>query len=227
MAQQERAIRTRQAILVAAAQVFAEVGYQAATIVEILRRADVTKGALYFHFPSKEELAQAVLANQLTGMPQTPPRELKLQQCLDEAFLLAHLLQEGDSLVQGSIRLTVEQGSPRDGLDRRVPMAGWVEHNTAMLAQAKQNGELLPQADVEAVARMFVGAFTGVQVLSKVMTGHADLMDRVADLQRHLMASIAVPAVLVRLDMAPDRGERVHKEIMRLRRAAEPVEAVG
>jgi AcrR family transcriptional regulator len=227
VAQQERAIKTRQAIMVAAAEVFAEVGYEAATIVEILHRANVTKGALYFHFSSKEELAQAVLADQLTAMPRIPPRPLRLQQGLDEAFLLAHLLQEGDPLVRGSVRLTVEQGTPRDGLDRRVPMAGWIEHNTVTLSEAQHNGELLPQVDVRAAARMFVGAFTGVQVLSKLMTGHADLTDRVADLQRHLMASIAVPAVLVRLDMAPDRGERVYKEIMELHRATEAVEAAG
>ncbi|MEV6183872.1 helix-turn-helix domain-containing protein, partial [Streptomyces sp. NPDC052015] len=61
MARQERAIRTRQTILVAAAEVFDEVGYEAATISDVLKRSGVTKGALYFHFTSKQELAQAVL----------------------------------------------------------------------------------------------------------------------------------------------------------------------
>jgi len=58
MAQQERAVRTRRAVLEAAAAVFAERGYAAATIGEILARAQVTKGALYFHFDSKAALAQ-------------------------------------------------------------------------------------------------------------------------------------------------------------------------
>ncbi len=53
MARQERAVRTRHAVVQAAAQVFAERGYAAATIAEILDRAGVTKGALYFHFDSK------------------------------------------------------------------------------------------------------------------------------------------------------------------------------
>ncbi len=55
---QDRAILTRQAILTAAAGVFEERGYRAATISEILARAGVTRGALYFHFPSKEDLAE-------------------------------------------------------------------------------------------------------------------------------------------------------------------------
>lgn len=58
MARQERAIRTRRALLVAAAEVFDEVGYEAATISDVLKKSGMTKGALYFHFTSKEELAQ-------------------------------------------------------------------------------------------------------------------------------------------------------------------------
>ncbi|MGW8327506.1 ScbR family autoregulator-binding transcription factor [Streptomyces sp. NPDC055897] len=217
MALQERAIRTRHAILVAAASVFAEVGYEAATISEILHRADATKGSLYFHFASKAELAQAVLDGQLSAVPAPPRQKLTLQQGVDEAFLLAHLLHLGDPVVQGSIRLTVDQGGSHDVLDRRVPMREWIGRNTEMLGRAKEHGELLPDVDVAAAARMFVGAFTGVQVLSKVMSRHADLPGRVSDLQRHLMAGIAVPAVLVQLDLAADRGARVYAAALRLR----------
>ncbi|MFI9726285.1 ScbR family autoregulator-binding transcription factor [Streptomyces sp. NPDC086843] len=222
MAQQERAVRTRRAILTAAGEVFDEVGYEAATISAILHRAEVTKGALYFHFSSKEELAQAVLAQQLSSVPVVPARELALQRGLDEALVLAHMLAVGDPMVRGSVRLTVEQGSPQDGLDRRVPMQGWIEHNMDILSAARANGELLPGVDVAAAARMFVGAFTGVQILSKLMTGRADLVERVADLQRHLMAGVAVPAVLVQLDFSPGRGAQVYEEARQAGRASEP-----
>ena len=67
MARQERAIRTRQVILEAAGAVFDEHGYAATTISMVLERAAVTKGALYFHFPSKESLAQAVLEHAHRG----------------------------------------------------------------------------------------------------------------------------------------------------------------
>jgi AcrR family transcriptional regulator len=218
---QARAIRTRQSIVLAAAEVFAEVGYEAATVSQILLRAKVTKGALYFHFASKEELAQAVLANQITGMPPVPPRALMLQRGLDEAFLLAYLLQQGDPLVRAGVRLTVEPGSPADGLDRSAPMMAWVDRNADTLAAAERNGELMPHVDINTAARMFVGAFTGVQMLSKVLTNHGDLVERVAQMQRHLMASMAVPTVLVQLDMAPDRGQRVHQEMTELNRSAD------
>jgi AcrR family transcriptional regulator len=167
VARQERAIRTRQAILIAAAEVFDEVGYEAATISEILQRAGVTKGALYFHFASKQELAQGVLAQQVDAVPPVPPQELKLQEAVDEALLLTYLLdrETGDPIVRGSVRLTVDQGMAQDGLDRRVPMRGWQEHTQAVFEDAKASGEVLPHVDLERFAKTSVGAFTGVKVL--------------------------------------------------------------
>ncbi len=217
MARQERATRTRQAIVVAAADVFDEVGYEAATISEILRRSGVTKGALYFHFASKRELAQEVLAEQLGALPEIPDRDLTLQRAVDEALLLSYLLQTREPLVRGSIRLTVEQGSAKDGLDRRVPMQAWTDHSLLLFEKAKADGELLPHVDLVALAKMFVGAFTGVQVLSSIMTRHEDMLQRVADLYQALMTAIAVPGVLVRLDFTPGRAARVYDEAVRMR----------
>ncbi|MGR8006932.1 ScbR family autoregulator-binding transcription factor [Streptomyces hypolithicus] len=213
MARQERAIRTRRVILVAAAEVFDEVGYAAASISEILKRSGLTKGALYFHFASKEELAQGVLEGQVSALPAVPAQKLKLQESVDEALLLAYLLRRdtGDPIVQGSVRLTVEQGSARDGLDRRVPMRAWLDHTLSLFEEARARGEILPHVDLAAAAQLFVGGFTGVQVLSNIMTEREDLPERVADLYRHLLPSIAVPAVLVRMDFSPERGASVHE----------------
>ncbi|MFI8966601.1 ScbR family autoregulator-binding transcription factor [Streptomyces sp. NPDC053493] len=221
MAQQERAIRTRQKIVLAAAELFDEVGYEAATISEVLKKCGVTKGALYFHFSSKEELAQEVLAGQVAALPPVPPRELHLQQLTDEALLLAHLLHVKDPMVRGSIRLTVDQGSPHDGLDRRIPMRGWIDHDVDVLTLAKEAGELLPHVDIPSAATLFTGAFTGVQVLSKIMTGHADMVERVADLMRTLVSAIAVPGVLVRLDFSPARAEQAYQEALRARESGD------
>ncbi|QIP88282.1 TetR/AcrR family transcriptional regulator [Streptomyces sp. Tu 2975] len=222
MARQERAVRTRRAILVAAAEVFDEVGYEAATISEILKRSGLTKGALYFHFASKEELAQGVLAEQVHALPDLPEGELMLQTAVDRALLLAYLLRRdtGDPIVRGSVRLTVEQGALRDGLDRRVPMQAWTEQTQVLFEQAQTAGEILPHVDLVGAAKTFVGAFTGVQVLSNIMTGRQDMTERVADLYRFLMTAIAVPGVLVRLDFSPDRGVRAYEEAVRRRDAA-------
>jgi len=48
--------------VVAAAERFAVVGYHAARLSEIVSLSGVTKGAMYFHFPHKEAVADAVIA---------------------------------------------------------------------------------------------------------------------------------------------------------------------
>lgn len=57
---------TRQALLVAARDVFTEVGFRSANTQEIAKRVGVTKKTLYNHFPSKEDLFNQVLVQELT-----------------------------------------------------------------------------------------------------------------------------------------------------------------
>ena len=59
--QQERREATISAIKTAARRLFTARGFDATTIDDIAERAGVAKGAVYHHFPSKEELFVAVL----------------------------------------------------------------------------------------------------------------------------------------------------------------------
>ena len=55
----------RAALLDAALELFAERGYQAASVEEIALRAGYSKGAVYFHFSGKEDLFYALLAERV------------------------------------------------------------------------------------------------------------------------------------------------------------------
>ncbi|WP_433715045.1 TetR/AcrR family transcriptional regulator [Nocardia sp. CA-084685] len=57
---ERRLERTRSLLLDAAQEVFAEKGFTAATLDDIAHAAGYTKGAIYKHFPTKEELFLAV-----------------------------------------------------------------------------------------------------------------------------------------------------------------------
>jgi AcrR family transcriptional regulator len=59
--QAERRATTRRALLGAAREMFAERGYHGAAAEEIVRRAGVTRGAMYHHFEDKRELFRAVV----------------------------------------------------------------------------------------------------------------------------------------------------------------------
>jgi AcrR family transcriptional regulator len=192
---QDRARRTRHLILLAAASVFDEKGYQAASIAEILERAEITKGALYFHFPSKEALAHSVIQAQREAMT-APQHDLALQSLVQVTLKVAQQLKD-DVLLRASIRLTVEQGSfqPIDA----APYMGWIELTSGLLRDASARGELLPHVDPDSTAELIIGCFTGLQLLSQVLTERNDVVKRIQDLWASLLPGIAAPGVLMRL----------------------------
>ncbi|MGW3666490.1 TetR family transcriptional regulator [Streptomyces sp. NPDC005141] len=59
----DKAARTRSRLIRSAATVFAEHGYARAKLSTIAADAGVSRGALHFHFPRKEALADAVEAS--------------------------------------------------------------------------------------------------------------------------------------------------------------------
>ena len=61
MSPQARSVETRSVIIRAAADVFAAYGYGGTSMADICQAAGMTKGALYFHFASKEALALAII----------------------------------------------------------------------------------------------------------------------------------------------------------------------
>ena len=60
MVKQARAQATRDAIILGAAETFERSGYGLSSIADIATASSVTKGALYFHFQSKDDIARAV-----------------------------------------------------------------------------------------------------------------------------------------------------------------------
>lgn len=217
MAEQVRAIRTRRAILSAAAKIFEERGYQAATISEILTAAGVTKGALYFHFQSKEDLAQGVLAEQDQRIV-VPDRLSKVQEIVDVTLLHAYRLQT-DPMVRAGVRLSMDQMA--HDLDRSGPFVRWAEVLVGLLETARSQGELLPHVDPIETADVIVGAFAGVQSMSQAICDYRDLPGRVSALMRHLLPSFVLPSVLTSLHLGGGRGAEVYAEGARLAQAAE------
>ncbi|MGW4238351.1 ScbR family autoregulator-binding transcription factor [Streptomyces sp. NPDC004749] len=209
---QERAIRTRRAILEAAAAVFDEKGYEAAKLTDILDRVGMTKGALYFHFANKEALAAAVLEAQVSETPVPAPQAYKVQEYVDTGLIYTHLLAT-DPLLRASARLSLERVH---GLNRSYPYIDWVERNTKLLSEAKGRGELLLHIDPAETARITVGAYGGMNAMVAALTPRLNLEREILALYRHLLSGIAVPAVLMELDVRPGRGERVLADAVRL-----------
>ena len=73
---QTRALATRQNLIDEAVRLFVENGYENTTPKEISLAADLTAGAFYYHFKSKEHLAAAIIDEGWPKLAQTLDRHL-------------------------------------------------------------------------------------------------------------------------------------------------------
>ncbi|KAA6215044.1 TetR/AcrR family transcriptional regulator [Streptomyces albofaciens JCM 4342] len=201
---QERAVKTREAILQAAAELIDECGFSEASVSKIMKRAGVTQGALYFHFESKEALAHAVMLSQGNGL-EAPPGEDGLQRLIDQTLYLAGELQTNPKLRAG-VRLAIEQGD--FGLQDDSPYNYWIDEFAVQLKAAQAKGEVLPDVDVRELAWTLVASYSGTQLLSHISTRRTDLYRRVTNLWKYLLPAVADPAVrpLLTFSRQWDRG---------------------
>jgi AcrR family transcriptional regulator len=197
MAVQARALHTRRTILEAAAAVFDERGYEPATIAEILTRGAFTKGAMYFHFPSKEALARGVIEAQFTDLV-VQERSTRLQEVISLTLDVAERLRH-DVLLRAGIRLTIEQG-PFLGVESG-PYMKWITMLRELLGESERRGELLPHVQPAEIAQLVVGSFTGIQLLSQVLSERQDLTSRMESFWRFLLPGIAAPSVMPHLSI--------------------------
>jgi len=189
VSRQEQSEKTRSAIIDAAAAAFDQYGYQGAGLSLILEQAGVTRGALYFHFSSKEELAQELVRAQFENIERHLENGTKgLQALINLTFGMASDLTT-DIRVRAGVRLVIEHASftaPTQDAYR-----SWIQVARDLLAEAKRSGELSRGVSPDDAARFLVGSFAGIQLVSDVLTGREDLQDRVADLWGYVLPSLA------------------------------------
>jgi AcrR family transcriptional regulator len=176
LARQDRAERTRNAILDAAATVFNERGFAGAALSEILAKAGVTKGALYFHFSSKEELAMALIEEQWKAdLPYVDFDNVSLQTVIDVSHAFAHNIRH-NVRVRASNRLVLEAN-----FSRPTPEVyeRWIGILTEILEKAQESGDLRREWSPAVVADWVSATFIGLQSQSEVFTGMADLHERI------------------------------------------------
>ncbi|MFE9256583.1 ScbR family autoregulator-binding transcription factor [Streptomyces sp. NPDC006879] len=196
-ARQERAVRTREKIIRAAAEVFDESGFHGASMNKIIRRAGATMGSMYFHFSSKEELARTVMNEQAADL-EFLPGEAGLQRLMDMCMQVADMMRT-NVLFRAGVRIAVEQGE--FGMRDATPYELWMESFREQLEAAEKRGELLPGADPAGFARVLVGAYSGTQLLSNIMHGREDLSERIAELLRYLLPGIAHPEAIAAVEI--------------------------
>lgn len=152
MVKQERAVRTRAALVRAAAEQFAQDGYERTSLARISRAANISMGALSFHFASKAELAEAVCGGGRERVAAALDRLGGEQGSALRAVVRLTLeltrLIEKEPLVRSAVRLARE----RQAFDEWSEI--WLPTVHELLARAARDGELREGALPDDVTRL-------------------------------------------------------------------------
>ncbi|MFD8727799.1 ScbR family autoregulator-binding transcription factor [Streptomyces sp. NPDC059611] len=204
MAKQERARLTRHRVLCAAGEVFAERGYHRASVGEIIARSNVTKGALYFHFASKAEMAAEVLDESDTiAIPDGPVR-LQALIILVNGYAAPPLT---DPILRGALRLAAEPEFESGAWHERVNLT-----ITGLLAEAAHAGEVLSHVDPAETAELITTMLAGLGRYMQAPPTENFAIDRISVMWRYLLPSIATPALLPALDFTARPPESAASE---------------
>ena len=103
---QQRSAETREQILTAAMTLFAKSGYTAAGVAEICSAAQISKGAFYHHFPSKQAVFLAILEGELFKLDQSFVAANQQERPTDQT-LLAMAERAGSALQSADVRLSI------------------------------------------------------------------------------------------------------------------------
>jgi AcrR family transcriptional regulator len=162
-----RAGTTRHRLIAAASRQFARRSYSMVSLDDILAEAELTKGAMYFHFPSKQALALAII-DDLTEMSRTAVTELLahrmsgLETLIDLVYLRA-VQDTQNELARAGVRLL----DALDNTDLGTPLwQSWIEFVTTLTQKAIAEGDFIDQHDPEDIAKILVALWVGTRRIS-------------------------------------------------------------
>jgi AcrR family transcriptional regulator len=173
-----RAEATRRHLLDVAADLFAGRGYEATSFADLIAASGLSKGAFYFHFPSKRDLALAVLADRQERLAQAVMARVDPSAGGMEQFRQLWLARAEILAADPSLRCLRKLGAAfSDDPDLAAGHAGPIQLMAAMLARAQAEGDVRADVDPERAARVAFDAAVGMDEVSDIETAGADLVD--------------------------------------------------
>jgi len=187
--------QTRKRILEAAFREMYQHGFQGMRLDEVLAATDLTKGALYHHFPNKQALGYAVVDEVILSMIEA----IWLQPLQAAKDPFTGLLGVVENLAQAKPPEIVQYGCPLnnlaqemspldEGFRQRIDRVFGIWHAATQraLQHAKDEGTLRQDVDCDETATFIMAALEGCIGLAK----NAQSIERLASCNRGLVRYI-------------------------------------
>ncbi|MGQ0840941.1 ScbR family autoregulator-binding transcription factor [Actinokineospora sp.] len=210
MTKQARSEQSRTLLLRAAAELLSRDGYERAGMVAIAEAAGMTKGGLYFHFQSKDDVCDAVQEIAVARLTSFTERLREQQPSAARRLIdLTHALARwiGDEPEIGaSVRMAREVGSQGVRFSRFVQ--SWVDAVRAEADAVARAGELTLGATPDVAALLASALCLGLDVLTSLDTADSgiDMAKNLADLWALILPQMVGEAGALLLDLLGSTG---------------------
>ncbi|WP_327090915.1 TetR/AcrR family transcriptional regulator [Nonomuraea sp. NBC_01738] len=165
-----------ESVLSVAVGVFNERGYDGTSMEDLARALGVTKSAIYYHVPGKEQLLARALDRALDGL---------FEMVADERASAGPAIERLEWVVRQSVRILVERlpyvtlllrvrGNSRTeelALERRREFDRFIAH---LVKEAAADGQIRPDLDPALVTRLLFGTVNSLTEWYQPSRGSAD-----------------------------------------------------
>lgn len=200
---QERAARTRVEILEAAITLFARRGFLATTMAELAKAIRMTPGALYWHFPTKEDLLLAAIEElherylkefvdlvaqkrQLTARQQLHAFVTRTTQ-----FLRYH---REYGIFFGMVAAESSESNEHVAEALREKLAIYTEAIVNIIRYGQKKQEFRPDVDPQHAAHSIMGGYMGLLIYQNLFRETQGYDALVASLDKLVLSGISVHA---------------------------------
>jgi AcrR family transcriptional regulator len=163
---------TRERILISAARLFAENGFEGSSMPAIAKASGITAGAIYKHFKSKGELLLEVVKRSFVSTP------LFMQNSAAATATalprLASVYTEPELKLVRQLSIEVHSAASRDSGIRRVLALSdeaAMQYISDAIALAQREGKLDPKLNPEFAARLFCVFVMGLLHMDTLLPG--------------------------------------------------------
>ncbi len=149
-------------ILQAAYDVLIEKGYYEASMDEIAARVGISKGTLYLHFKSKEDLVFMLIEEEigkfLSLIDQIITKEISVHDRLEHILLESYQsIQGGRQFLLALRAIGLNRGLIGDRLEELVSMAGLMDRLAKLFEEGKLSGEFDSTIPTAIMVSIFLG----------------------------------------------------------------------
>lgn len=187
-------------ILEAASAILVEKGYHEMSIDEIAAQVGISKGTVYLHFASKEDLVATLierqvieflaLVDQVISEPSTV--RARLEGILQQTYSAIQMNRQLLPGLTNSIRLTEGLIEKREGLQMRV--AEMTARITSLFEEGKRTGELESTLPTPIIVTTFVGLLSLPGYEQQLTSGQVSPSELAASVSQLFFRGVLAPS---------------------------------